>query len=151
MFTHRPPNLVVASLYLIGGLLIAACFLVTCFPSSAADVKDSISGNEWGVLVAFVLVGVLAISAASNVLRAAVQAFSQVTQLVVLAAAVWGGIMLYQNQNRPKPLSSTPTSPGTTTDHGASDVRPKEVSTRRHRSTETGSGKWWQDNPYEKD
>ena len=58
MLTHRPPNLVAAAIYLVGGLLIAACFLVTCFPSSAADVRSSITGNEWGVLIALVLVSI---------------------------------------------------------------------------------------------
>ena len=113
MLTHRPPNLVAATIYLVGGLLIAACFLVTCFPSSAADVRSSITGNEWGVLIALVLVGVLAVSVMSNVLRVAVQLISQGIQLGVLVVAVWGGIMLYQSHNRSKsaPTSTTADAP----------------------------------------
>lgn len=149
MLTHRPPNLVAASVYLIGGLLIAACFLMMCFPSSAADVQNSISGNEWGVLVALILVGVLAVSVLSNVLRVAVQLFSQAIQLVVLAVAVWGGVMLYQSQNPPN-VSPTPTATDTATPHhNDTETPPKVVPV--HRKKESSPGKWWQDNPYEKD
>ncbi len=146
MFAHRPPNLLMVLIYLLGGLFLAAIFVRTCYPDSAISIWETLSGNKLVVLAMLLLAGLVVVSLLARLMSALMQVLMSLLQVALVLGLIGGGIYLFhqsrQSPSRTPPVVYAPLPDNVVDDTPAPQTVPASSSTKK-------SGSWWEQNPYE--